>query len=79
MLTVIISTNWLYNDELNDESHEMIKELQEDKDDKYMRFWKDVGEYTGGQFFMLAPLLASPFLSRERFWFYMVAQQISEF
>ena len=73
VLAVIISTNWLYNDELNDTSHGAIKDLQEDKSDSYMQFWKDVGDYTGGQSFMLAPLLASPFLSRERFWFYMVA------
>ena len=80
-LALIISSSYLYKDRLNDMSYRIITSLQEGQlsDSPYMEKWDKIGKLTGGKIIMTMPFLACAFLSRERFFYYAVAQQLCEF
>ena len=60
-------------------SHEVILDLQEGRSEASRDAWIAFGKYSGGHYLSLVVLLFSPFLSRERFWYYVILLQVNEF
>ena len=71
-LAVIFGTYPLYKATLFESSHQNILDLQEGRSEESRDAWIAFGKYSGGHYFALGILLISPFLSRERFWYYVI-------
>ena len=71
----------LYKDPLFDASYERIKSLQEgrDLDSFYVKFLKTFSDWTEDIHYVMVILAFSPFMSRERFWYLIIANQFTSF
>ena len=80
-LFCLLGLSMLYKEPLYEASHERIKSLQEgrDLDSFYVKFMDTFSEWTDDFEYMLAILALSPFMSRERFWYIVIANQYSNF
>ena len=80
-LSCLLGLSTLYKDTLFEASHERIKSLQEgrDLDSSYVKFMETFSELTDDFDYMMVILALSPFLSRERFWYILIANQITNF
>ena len=71
-LLLIFVTYEFYWESLFNSSHDLILDLQAGRSPENRDAWITFGWYSGGHYFALAGLLLSPFLSRERFWYYVI-------
>ena len=71
----------LYKDVLYQKSHSLIKNLQEGvaHDGFLVRFMETFSEVTDDERMVLMFVAVSPLLSRERFWYYLIAAQFASF
>jgi len=71
----------LYKDVLYEKSHSIIKNLQEGvaHDGFLVRFMETFSEVTDDERMVLIFVAVSPLLSRERFWYYLIAAQFASF
>ena len=71
----------LYDDQLFDMSHKIIKDLQEglDHDNLQVRFMEKFDHLCDDSRYIELVLLMSPFVSRERFWYFLVAINFATF
>ena len=75
VLISIFSLGTIYSDNLYQQSHQVIKDLQAGHamDGHYVSFMTWLSEFTHDDLYLLVILFMSPFLSRQRFWYYIVA------
>ena len=80
-LVCLLGLSKLYKDPFYEASHETIKSLQEGRDQNsfLVKFMETFSGLTGDVEYMLAILAISPFLSRERFWYIIIATQLAIF
>lgn len=71
----------LYDDELNDISHKIIKDMQEGLtlESSKVKGMKLFSSMFIDEVYFGLPLLMLPFVSRERFWYYLVTIQFASF
>lgn len=69
----------IYRDYLFELSHQLIKDLQENRseDDLSVRFFAFFSDCCESNIFTFALIFLLPFMSRERFWYYLIAIQAS--
>ena len=81
VLCALFALSTLYKDALYEKSHSLIKNLQEGvaHDGFLVRFMEAFSEVTDDERMVLIFVAVSPFLSRERFWYYLIAAQFASF
>jgi len=75
VLCGLFALSTLYKDALFERSHTLIRDLQQGKahDGFQVRFMELYSDLTEGFAYTLGFLAMSPFLSRERFWYYLIS------
>ena len=81
VLVVLLLISLAYRDALFDASHDVILNLQEGKthDSTSVKFMEWFSEYTEDHHYVWFLILMTPFMSRERFWYYIVSIQLATF
>ena len=79
-IVIIIVASLFYGEKLFDPSEDLIKKIQHNKEGTfYVTFFEILSELTGGGAYGALILILLPFISRERFWYYLLVVQFQSF
>ena len=71
VLICLIFLQQIFKEKLLEKSYDLIPKVV-DEDSAKFKFWRKFEEYTDDNFFSMIFLVLCAFLSRERFWYYIL-------